>query len=305
MELQKWHGDKPLSYWVKQTDVEQRIVKGRDVVLTQEAHNPRVRSYRDPFGQRLISLDVTELETGGASTLHRQLHESTMLILSGQGHTIANGKQYSWGPGDALQVPLFMWHQHVNTGNEPVRYLRFGTVPFYHYLGLYRAEQLQPPAEGLHDPRVHDAPLGEVVLIQRKQWQPSTDVHRFIEGYHGAGAGDKGMKTKIGGGFGPSLVDPGYASAMHRHWDEAIIYILEGKGFTTINEERYEWEAGDFLCVPLLFWHRHHVTGNQATIYLRHTSSRFSKYLGIWIITLRPEIPLEEVHKLAGDYTPF
>lgn len=52
-------------------------------------------------------------------------------------------------------------------------------------------------------------------------------------------------------------IDPGGRTGKHRHFNEAMIYILEGKGHTVIDEERYDWGAGDVISVPLYCWHQH------------------------------------------------
>ena len=49
----------------------------------------------------------------------------------------------------------------------------------------------------------------------------------------------------------------GWKTLGHRHTVEAVIYILEGKGHSIIDNVRHDWEAGDFICVPIFAWHRH------------------------------------------------
>lgn len=98
---------------------------------------------------------------------------------------------------------------------------------------------------------------------------------------------------------------PGRFSALHRHWNEAIIYIFEGRGYTTVNEERVYWEAGDMVCVPLLFWHRHNTLGDEPSLYLRHTNTPLPQHLGIFVHQRRPEFPEENIPQLKDDFTPF
>ncbi len=50
---------------------------------------------------------------------------------------------------------------------------------------------------------------------------------------------------------------PGDQSNEHRHTYETVIYILEGKGYSVIENQKVEWEAGDALYVPNWAWHRH------------------------------------------------
>ena len=50
---------------------------------------------------------------------------------------------------------------------------------------------------------------------------------------------------------------PGGKSQMHFHVNEAIFYILDGKGFELHDSVRYEWEAGDVAVVPNHTVHQH------------------------------------------------
>jgi len=36
-----------------------------------------------------------------------------------------------------------------------------------------------------------------------------------------------------------------------------IIYVLEGEGYTLIEDQRVEWAAGDAVYVPVWAWHQH------------------------------------------------
>ena len=40
-------------------------------------------------------------------------------------------------------------------------------------------------------------------------------------------------------------------SGRHRHQGGLVIFILEGKGWTVIDGERHDWEAGDLLLLPM------------------------------------------------------
>jgi mannose-6-phosphate isomerase-like protein (cupin superfamily) len=40
-------------------------------------------------------------------------------------------------------------------------------------------------------------------------------------------------------------------SGKHRHQGGLIIYVLEGQGYTEVDDERVEWEAGDLLLLPI------------------------------------------------------
>jgi gentisate 1,2-dioxygenase len=38
---------------------------------------------------------------------------------------------------------------------------------------------------------------------------------------------------------------------MHRHQGGVVIYVIEGKGYTTVDGERLDWEAGDLILLPM------------------------------------------------------
>lgn len=52
-------------------------------------------------------------------------------------------------------------------------------------------------------------------------------------------------------------IPPEGKSDSHRHNCEAIIYIVKGKGYTILNEARYDWEENDSLFIPPNAWHQH------------------------------------------------
>ncbi len=40
-------------------------------------------------------------------------------------------------------------------------------------------------------------------------------------------------------------------SGKHNHQGGLVIYVLEGKGYTVVDEVKYDWEAGDLLVLPI------------------------------------------------------
>lgn len=84
-----------------------------------------------------------------------------------------------------------------------------------------------------------------------------------------------------------SELPPGGCSKKHRHINEAIIYILSGKGYTIIHKEgepekKYEWEEGDLLSVPLFAWHQHfNADPNKPARYLAITNVPLMKMLKV------------------------
>ena len=41
------------------------------------------------------------------------------------------------------------------------------------------------------------------------------------------------------------------ASGKHKHQGGLVIYVIEGKGYSEVDGERVDWEAGDVVLLPL------------------------------------------------------
>jgi gentisate 1,2-dioxygenase len=54
-----------------------------------------------------------------------------------------------------------------------------------------------------------------------------------------------------------TTIDPSSNDRKHRHSYETIIFVLEGRGYSIVEEERVEWEAGDAIHIPPLACHQH------------------------------------------------
>lgn len=61
-----------------------------------------------------------------------------------------------------------------------------------------------------------------------------------------------------------SEIAPGSFKRGHRHVDEAVIYIVEGKGWSELRQsddlpdQRVEWQTGDLVAIPANAWHKHY-----------------------------------------------
>ena len=50
---------------------------------------------------------------------------------------------------------------------------------------------------------------------------------------------------------------PDQITNRHRHTYETVLYVMEGPGYTEIEDTRVEWKAGDAVYIPSWAWHRH------------------------------------------------
>jgi gentisate 1,2-dioxygenase len=96
---------------------------------------------------------------------------------------------------------------------------------------------------------------------------------------------------------------------------EAVIYILQGKGYSVIDGVKYPWEAGDMICVPVFAWHRHHNESQEDLYYLAATTGPFSMATGIaiyeeekypeyWIFAQKGEEAMRTLIPGGGEMPP-
>lgn len=77
-----------------------------------------------------------------------------------------------------------------------------------------------------------------------------------------------------------SEIAPGGQGSGHRHLNEAIIYILEGRGYSIIDDKKIEWKTGDTICIPPNSWHQHfNASETETATYLGFTNGPLMEHL--------------------------
>ncbi len=78
-----------------------------------------------------------------------------------------------------------------------------------------------------------------------------------------------------------TVIKPGENDRKHRHYYETLMFVLEGRGYSIIEEDRVEWEAGDAIHVPPWSWHQHFNSDPQREIrYLAATNAPLLQNVG-------------------------
>lgn len=132
----------------KNPPVESGIVKDLKTteLVAREYRKTKARFYRLGGAIRLQP-HLSELPPGGVSVKHRHTTEAVLYIVKGQGYTTIGydgqeEERVDWEEGDMLGIPLWSWHQHVNTSEtETARYLAIQDTFTIKQMGLHQIER--------------------------------------------------------------------------------------------------------------------------------------------------------------------
>jgi quercetin dioxygenase-like cupin family protein len=287
------------------------VARGRElewIETPQDARAAMLIGQASGFPTQGTALVKAEIPAGWRSGRH--VHgEEAIHVTSGTGFSIIGGARYDWKPGTTLHVPYRAEHQHVNTGDTTAVYVSALTPDLDFAAGLGRLEQLEEKAQGY-------AELAQRYPAQSSQFAADgrrialhledaiDEKARRLAGHAHPKAGKgahrhAGIWILMGGSESPSDETNGFrakAAAMtnifeeaphsgsHRHTHtEAMLYVLEGRGYSEIDGRRYDWEAGDAVHVPpRMTTHEHFNDSDARTRTLRIEFGIRFFYEGLW-----------------------
>ncbi len=220
-----------------------------------------------------------ELDPGARTTPHRHSWDAILFIAEGSGWSEIGGRRIEWKPWDALHLPAWTWHRHVNDSDKVARFLSFSSEPLLRSLNMALLEDAGNRADLTERPSFAAARDGDDAYSKRvsrlAKLQDEVQHARLHTAYD-----DITLRNTPRGSRTAFLVDesigyktsgltaamfqlaPGQAQTMHRHPGEAFLYVIEGRGSSYIDIEPeggrvYEWQAGDVINVDHFLWHEH------------------------------------------------
>src|SRR5436305_12098485 len=66
--------------------------------------------------------------------------------------------------------------------------------------------------------------------------------------------------------YSAQLLRPGEELELKRETCSTFVVVMEGKGFSEIGGQRFDWEKNDIMAVPNFLWRRHVNTGNSDAV---------------------------------------
>lgn len=255
------------------------IVKRGDVELVETPRGIRTGCYVGVDGDRpskIIDAYVHEVDPGVTSTIHRHTWDAVMVVVAGHGWTEVNGVRYDYKPWDTIYLPAWSWHRQGNDGTTTARYYSFSTEPTAALLGPTQINDAgHAPYDTLPGPPASDAAVRGGDPYSRRIRRLAEREAEFRESRIMVAYDDltllvnpKGTRstfmcdaylgnTTSGLTVAMNQIAPGKWQKKHRHGGEAWLLALEGRGHSVIDEQRFDWEAGDLVIVDHFAWHQH------------------------------------------------
>jgi gentisate 1,2-dioxygenase len=224
-----------------------------------------------PFATPTIIGTIQYLNPNEKAPAHRHTAGAVRFVLHGEGvSTTVNGDACDMHPGDLIVTPNWSWHDHVNTGAEPVIWfdglddpagLAFDAIFFEPYpeytQQVERSLNVTTRVFGgrgvlpLHAPAAPQTPL---YVYRRADTDAALTALLEVNGGPSASVQyinpTTGRSVLLTLGCEMHRLVPGSATRPYRKVGNSVFVVYEGSGFTVINGQRFDWRKGDVFVVP-------------------------------------------------------
>lgn len=244
-----------------------------------------------------INAGMQILMPGERARPHRHTANALRFVIEGSGaSTVVDGKACPMEAGDLILTPGGTWHEHVHNGNERVVWLDVLDVPLMDYL---KVNEFEPGPVRNVPPVVNDASLATPGFMPdgasndrysplfRYPWNkanaafdavtPAEDGSRLLH-----------YVNPTTGGAVMALLDcsllrlqGGKPTHRRRTTSNAVCFVAEGSGVSTIGETTIEWLKHDVFSLPHWNWISHRATSAQASLFIV-SDIEVLRRLGLW-----------------------
>jgi gentisate 1,2-dioxygenase len=288
--LWKWQELRPLMYRAAQLIPVEKAER-RVLVFA----NPGLQGKGSATTTLMANLQI--INPGEVARTHRHTPSAFRLIVEGTGaYTTVEGEKTYMDPGDFITTPNWTWHDHGNEGTAPMVWLDGLDVPLVNHLEvgfyeqyqeerqpltksdelslrLYGAGTLTPTWQrrgGIHSPLLNYKweRSYEVLSKLAAESDGSPYVGVCVE-YTNPTTGGPALATVA---CFAHLLKPGMHTKAHRHTGSTVYHVINGKGYSVIAGQRFDWGDKDTFVVPSWAWHEQWPRRNHASslIMTRH-----------------------------------
>jgi gentisate 1,2-dioxygenase len=253
---------------------------------------------------------------GEIAPCHRHTASAIRFIIEGErSYTTINGDKCMMSRGDLVLTPNWTWHDHGCESDKPIIWMDGLDLPlvggldavFFEFSSELRQSAASVNASetkygGPHLQPTWDKPAeGQPTLLNYK-WEPTYKALKKI-GKTPASLFDdvcfEYLNPSTGGPALPTMscyiqmIRSGVHTQAHRQVNSAVYHVFEGKGFSVIDGQRFDWQRGDFFVVPPWAWHEHANDNQEEAILFSVQDTAVMNTLGLY---------REEAYKQNGGH---
>jgi quercetin dioxygenase-like cupin family protein len=232
-------------------------------------------------GEGWTSAYLCEIPPHSSLKSQRHMFEEMIYILQGQGETKVwneGGLQqtFSWQEYGLFAIPLNAWHQHINTGDQPVKYVAVTDAPLV--FNIFGDEEFIYNSSFVFKDRYNgekDYFDGVGKLTAENWWKggfiPDVRNRQLPESVMGVRFGlfhldlsNNSMAAHI------MTIPTGTYKKAHKHTAGAHIVVVQGTGYAYMWEPgkendrlRVDFKKGSLYSPPENWFHHHFNTGNE------------------------------------------
>ena len=252
-----------------------------------------------PDATTTLYADLQLVKPGEKAPAHRHTTSASRFILhGGGGFTTVEGEKCGMTRGDLIINPAWLWHDFGNEGTEDAIWLDVLDVPlvnalnavFYDY-DFWKEEDADKNIQTVRKDDAHSHRLYATGGVRPKfipppttlssrqllyRWADVRDQLHRLRDYEGSpfdGIIMDYVNPETGGslvptmGFSIQLLRAGAQTRSHRHTSSSVYCVAEGRGYTEVDRQRFDWRENDLFVVPSWLWHQHTAVGGDAVLY--------------------------------------
>ena len=241
---------------------------------------------------------------GEIAPSHRHTQSALRFVVEGTGaYTAVDGERTAMHPGDFIITPSWTFHDHGNTGNEPVVWLDGLDIPLVAFLDAGFAErfprEVQPVTKAEGDalaryganlvpldytPPSHTTPIFSYPFARTREALVRAHTQGPLDACHGSKM--QFLNPTTGGYAMPTiaafiqLVPERFRGAPYRTTDGTVYCVVEGRGRSIVDDTPFGWGPRDVFVVPSWSEVRHEA--DQDAILFSFSDRPVQKALGLW-----------------------
>ncbi len=290
-------------------DIRDFILEAGELITAKEAER-RVLILENPGLKGRSSITHTLyaglqlILPGEVAPAHRHTQTALRFVVEGEGaYTAVDGERTTMRPGDFVITPSWTWHDHGNDSTRPMVWMDGLDIPLVQFLDASFAEAGHEDVQSVARPEGDAlARYGQGLLpVDHHVRTPTSPIFNYpyartreaLETMRRAGPWDPhhGLKMKYvnpatGSWAIPTmatfmqLLPKGFEGAAYRSTDGTVFSVVEGRGFTLIGGDRFDWGPRDIFVVPSWIEHRH-VAADDAVLF-SYSDRPVQEAVGLW-----------------------